>query len=256
MESQIDHGLALEALMMQLSEGADDWILSEPVSRFSDPKEQAKPAIEMPVTLKPQAQAAPKSVQVDTDFETCSDISAVMDKLKAVLPPALLRNAMNDLEILGNDDADIAVIIDPPQIAADQQGDLTSDPAIQLLLKSFAAIDLALDAEGGKEPRAGIAVLPISPWRIAQDRKLMDAEAEIFRLAMMKRLQLRNFRAIILAGNNVASIDRHLKGDQFAGLDVYSVVSPVMMLREPLLKRRHWQMLLAIHKQLDEILKI
>lgn len=259
MESHMDHALALEALMMQLAEGVDEWILDAPVTRFIDPESVrfAHQDTKHAQKIAPKvADAREKPAEIQVNFEDCIDIPAVLDALKAVLPPALIRSALNDLEILGDEDADIAIIIDPPHQMADQQGDLAADPAIKLLLKSFAAIDLGLNADGGKEPRARIAILPISPWRVAQDRKLMEGEAEIFRDALQARLLHRQFKALVLAGNNIAGIERHLFDDQYAGIDVYSVVSSAMMLREPLLKRRHWQMLLALNGKLDEILKI
>ena len=250
MESQIETAEALECLMMQLAEGVDEFITDTPLDRFAIyeaelevPKSKSLP--QAPVA-KPEVQAPPRD-----DFAQYQDVSTLLLKLREALPQTLTRGAQHEFELLGHEAAEIAVIIDPPSREADQMGNLEACEKVLLLQKSLLAIGLACDARAGQEPKAAIAFLPFSPWRVAQDRKLFEQENEILQEAMLARLKLRNFKHVVLAGANIGSMSK-----LDLGIPSTTLIPPSLMLREPLLKRKHWELLKKFHFELDKVLKI
>lgn len=259
MESNIELERAFRALQIQLDEGIDEWILPFAQSRFDEAK--AATLSQNPPTTMPAKPASAIETAVDTpdsgvDFETLKTDEAVIEALLKALPDGLKTALKDPLPALGREDAEIAVVVDPPFREAVAMGSLEGDASVRLLRKSLQAVHLDYDASAGKEPRALLRIIPISPWRIPQDRKFMENEAAIFKAALRARLRLGAPKIVLIAGSNLGGLEEEIKDTKLFDLPTRVLISPRIMLREPLLKKLHWQRLLELHAELDGILKL
>lgn len=261
MDSAFEIERSLRALELHIAEGVDEWIMPAPRSRFEDAareKIDTKPA---PTPKSPPPEpvgvlSAEANSPAPVNFKNLQSEEEILNATLEALPQGIRAQLHDPLPDLGSIDAEIAVIIDPPFREAQVKGSLLGDPSISLLIKSLQAISLDLDASSGREPRAAIRVLPISPWRMPQDRKFVEAEAEIFQKALAARLALAQHRAVLLAGSNLAGLERMIADAKIFDIPAFELVSPRIMLKEPMLKRVHWERLLKFHAELDGILNI
>ncbi len=277
MESGLDAALALRALQIQLDEGVDEWILPAAQSRFDEAKQAKAKALDkagIANNVVPkgdegertaaggagaQGLEAKRSDQVESvalDFLNLGNEAEILKALQEALPRALRISGNDAVEALGAQDAPIWVICDPPHREAQNALDLEADPSIRLLRKSLQAIGLDLDASLGKEPEAFMRIVPISSWRMPQDRKFVEAEAMIFAQALEARVKLAAPKAILLAGSNLGMLEAKIEEGQVFDVPAFVLISPNLMLREPLLKRKHWERLLAFRPKMAEFLAL
>lgn len=259
---------ALESLRYQLFEGVDECIELLPTNRFLIASSQAAQKAEhdrapiAPVAPKTrntseQASIADKKSEPQGDaFQDCKSEREILERLEAILPAALIDSAQSCLPGLGDGAAEIALIIDPPGGDADRAGDLLADEGSKLLLRSLEHIDIALDAESGVEPKARLRFLPISPWRIPQDRKFTPNEGKIFLAAMEAMIGVGGYRAVLLAGARLEALEREIIDGSLWNIPATLLIPPRQMLREPLLKRNHWQTLVKFHHSLDKLMAL
>ncbi len=249
MESRSEQYLAVEWLMMQLAEGVDEVILPAPVDRFVPRAIEVEESVSIP---KSDISTNAGSVE-KRNIDQAINIEELCEVMRENISPELVSGAHYQFELVGDEHAEIAVIVDPPSQQSNRDEDFFTDLNMSLLLKSLEAINIGLDTRSGKEPFLKAAFLPISPWRIAQDRKLVDRNGRLFAESLKRRIEMRNFQYILLAGTNLAGIDKQIQSNLLFDLPVTSLISPKLMRSEPILKGRQWQLLCDLWVKLQEV---
>lgn len=257
MESSPELERLISSLALQIELGVDEWVADRPINRFLAPQTQHPPAPRPEKSNGAAPKADPNLAEADPTalMTKAGDYTSIYQAALAALPKAVAEHFANEVMIapVGDPKSEFLLVVDAPSREAHDAGDLRADPANRLLEKSLTAIGLVLDPLIGA--RAQLQMVPIAPWRLPQGRRMTEAEAKIFQAALAQLIAISDYRAILFAGGDLAGLAPDIDG-RFADHPAFALVSPRAMLREPLLKRRHWQGLLALHNQLDEILKL
>ena len=250
---------ALECLKWQIELGATEAIGEAPVNRYALPETAPKPKRAAPDHAAPQAFTPAPATDPVADAEARAKGAASLEALAEVQSAyphcELKRGARNFVFADGHPGARVMVIGEAPGRDEDLQGLPFVGRAGQMLDAMFGAIGLA---RGTADPRTGLYITNVLPWRPPQNRDPKPEEIAMMLPFVRQHIDLAKPELLILMGNHSCQALLGKRGltrlrgtwTEAAGLPALPMFHPAYLLRNPSAKREAWADLLSVQARL------
>lgn len=258
MESQYENINPWNSLQWQLNEGVDEWVFDEPLSRFdtqsSKPISQFEanfPQAATPQTMRAEGANAPTIAGDLPDFssaQSANEISQMLIKTLSKLSESP-EKLYHEKEL--QKPVDLLIFTDQPSVAVVNAQNFLADSHWQFFEITLNTIGYSLD--NTKKTYAQACILPLFPWVLNYSKFPDEKDIELALQAYLLRTAFYKPKAIAYLSSHYiagkAQFDNTLS--QALGQSSIELVAPQAMLKNYILKRRHWQGLRQISEMLS-----